>query len=65
MGDRDHWVETLICRRCKTVGIAHLSTPDKLSWTVEANSVPVGFRLVEFDDGINFYCSYCDSQVEP
>jgi hypothetical protein len=62
---RDHWIENLRCRRCRTSGIAVLSTEDKLSWAVQVESVPEGFRVIEFENAINFYCSACDRPVEP
>jgi hypothetical protein len=40
---REHWIENLMCRRCKKDGIAVLSTEDKLSWDVQVESVPEGF----------------------
>ena len=65
MAVRDHWVETLKCRRCRTVGNAHLSTADKLSWTVEVHNVDEGFKVIQSENGSNFYCAFCDRPVEP
>jgi hypothetical protein len=62
---RDHWVEYLSCRRCQTDGVAVLSTEDKLSWIVQVESAPKGFRVIRSEDGCNFYCSKCDSPAEP
>ena len=46
-------------------GIAMLSTVDKLSWAVQVESVPEGFRVIRSENGSNFYCSSCGRQVEP
>ena len=62
---REHWIENLMCRRCRKDGIAVLSTDDKLSWTVQVESVPKGFRVIQSENGSNFYCSSCDRPVEP
>jgi hypothetical protein len=62
---REHWIENLMCRRCSKDGIAVLSTEDKLSWIVQVESVPEGFRVVQSENGSNFYCSSCDRPVEP
>jgi hypothetical protein len=62
---REHWIENLMCRRCKKDGIAVLSTDDKLSWIVQVESVPEGFRAIHSEYGSNFYCSSCDRPVEP
>jgi hypothetical protein len=62
---RDHWVEYLSCRRCQTSGVDVLSTEDKLSWIIQVESVPEGFRVIRSENGSNFYCSACDRQVEP
>jgi hypothetical protein len=61
---RDHWVQFLSCRRCQTSGVAVLSTEDKLSWAVQVESVPEGFR-VKSENGSNFCCSARDRPVEP
>jgi hypothetical protein len=42
-----------------------LSTEDKLSWAVQVESVPKGFRVVRSENGSNFYCAVCDRPVEP
>jgi hypothetical protein len=62
---RDHWIEYLSCRRCQTSGIAVLSTEDKLSWIVQVESVPNGFRVIQSENGSNFCCSSCDRPVRP
>jgi hypothetical protein len=62
---RDHWVEYLRCPRCRKSGIALLSTEDKLSWILQFESIPEGFRVIQSENGSNFYCSYCDRPVEP
>jgi hypothetical protein len=54
-----------MCRRCSKDGIAVLSTENKFSWIVQVESVPEGFRVVESENGSNFYCSSCDRPVEP
>jgi hypothetical protein len=61
---RDHWVEHLVCRRCRKIGFAELSTEDKLSWNVQVDSVSEGFKLIQTENGGNFYCSSCDRAVE-
>jgi hypothetical protein len=62
---REHWIENLMCRRCKKDGIAVLSTDNKLSWEVQVESVPEGFRTVQSEYGVNFCCASCNSPVEP
>jgi hypothetical protein len=62
---REHWIENLICRRCSKDGIAVLSTEDRLSWIVQVESVPKGFRVIQSENGSNFYCSSCDRPAEP
>jgi len=62
---RDHWVEYLSCRHCQTSGVAVLSTEDKLSWIVQVENVPEGFRVIRSENGSNFYCALCDRPVEP
>jgi hypothetical protein len=62
---REHWIENLMCRRCSKDGIAVLSTENRSSWIVQVESVPEGFRVVQSDNGSNFYCSSCDRPVEP
>jgi hypothetical protein len=42
-----------------------LSTEDKLSWIVQVESVPIGFRVIRSENGSNFYCASCDRPVEP
>src|ERR1700693_4827539 len=56
---RDNWVEYLICIRCRTIGAANLSTADKLSWDVQVDSVPEGFRTTQSEYGVNFRCVSC------
>jgi hypothetical protein len=36
-----------MCSRCSKNGIAVLSTEDKLSWIVQIESVPEGFRVMQ------------------
>jgi hypothetical protein len=62
----DHWVEHLICIRCRKIGTAQLSTADKLSWDVRVDSVPDGFRMVHSEyGGVNFCCASCGSPALP
>ena len=62
---RDHWVEKLKCRRCGKIGMAELSA-DGRSWTIKVDSIPKGFQFIQSkEEGSRFYCSFCDSQVEP
>jgi copper chaperone CopZ len=65
MPARDHWIENLTCRHCQKTGNAQLSTVDALSWDVQVDSVPEGFKVAQCEYGSNFYCSTCDSAVEP
>jgi hypothetical protein len=56
MASRDHWVENHRCpkgRRCRAFADG--------GW----DSVPEGFRVVESEHGITFYCSSCDVPVDP
>ena len=62
---RDQWVEYLRCPRCRKTGVALASTEDDLSWTVQIDSLPAGFKVVGSGDVSNFYCSSCDRPVEP
>jgi hypothetical protein len=62
---RDHWVEYLRCPRCRKTGVALASTEDDLSWTVQIDSVPAGFKVIRSGDVSNFYCSTCERPVEP
>jgi hypothetical protein len=62
---RDSWVEYLRCPRCRKIGVALVSTADEYSWDVQVNSVPEGFKVIPVGDVSNFYCSSCDSPVEP
>jgi aspartate carbamoyltransferase regulatory subunit len=61
---RDHWVENLKCRQCEKTGKAELSMADGKSWIVRPDSVPSGFKVVESENGKNFYCAFCDRPVE-
>jgi hypothetical protein len=61
---REHWIENLMCRRCKNDGIAVLSTEDKLSWDVQVESVPEGFRTVRSEYGVNFRCASCNRPAD-
>jgi hypothetical protein len=62
---RDHWVEILRCPDCRRRGYASLSSTDRLSWDVQVDSVPEGFKVIEARNGSNFYCAFCDQPVEP
>ena len=63
---RDHWVEFLRCPNCRKTGVALASTDDDLSWTVQIDSIPSGFKVVRSSGDVsNFYYSSCDSPVEP
>jgi hypothetical protein len=62
---REHWIENLMCRRCKKDGSAVLSAEDKWSWDIQVESVPKGFRTVSTEYGVNFRCASCGSQAEP
>jgi hypothetical protein len=62
---RDHWVETLRCPRCRNTGLADLSDADEDAWAVHVDSVPSGFKAVQLEHGIGFYCISCDTPVEP
>jgi hypothetical protein len=43
----EHWIENLICRRCKKDGVAVLSAENKFSWDVQVASIPAGFESVQ------------------
>jgi hypothetical protein len=62
---RDHWVENLRCPQCGKIGAAELLTADALSWTVQVDSVPKGFKIVQSENGSNFHCAFCDRPVVP
>src|SRR5882724_2649733 len=62
---RDRWVEKLRCPNCRKAGIARLSATDEFSWEIQVDGVPEGFKVVGSESSSNFYCSSCDSPVEP
>jgi hypothetical protein len=61
---REHWIENLVCHRCKKDGIAALSTEDKLSWDVQVENVPEGFKAVLSEYGVNFHCASCNRPAD-
>jgi len=66
MTGMDHWVENLRCPWCLKTGRAKLSAVDELSWDVEVDSTPGGFKVVYLgDDFFNFFCASCDMPAEP
>ncbi len=65
MTGRNHWVENLRCPQRGRTGTAELSTVDSLSWAVQMDITPNGFKVIEFDNSSNFYCDFCDRPVEP
>jgi hypothetical protein len=60
----DHWVEILRCPQCEKTGPAELSQMNG-SLDIKVDSLPEGFKLVESEYGIDFYCSSCDCRVDP
>src|SRR3954453_7374971 len=63
---RDHWVENLRCPWCLQTGRAEVSAADKLSWDVEVDRTPEGFKVIHSADNYcNFYCASCDVPAEP
>jgi hypothetical protein len=65
MATDDHWVEVLRCSRCKKTGTAELTEIGSLhNIKVKADRVPEGFRVLETEYGINFYCSSCACPAE-
>jgi hypothetical protein len=62
---RNHWVENLKCPQCGKTGAADLSTADGQSWTVQVDSTPKGFKVIQSENSSNFYCVFCDRPVEP
>jgi hypothetical protein len=64
MTKRDRWVENLRCPQCGKVGQAELSMADGQSWIVRPDSIPSGFKVVESENGRNFYCAFCDRPVD-
>ena len=62
---RDSWVENLRCPNCRKTGSAQLSATDEYSWDLQVDGVPEGFKVIQLENGSNFYCSSCDSPVEP
>jgi hypothetical protein len=61
---REHWIENLVCPNCRKIGQAELSQTDDLSWDIEADLVPAGFKVIQLEHGIIFHCSSCDIAVE-
>jgi hypothetical protein len=61
----DRWVENLRCPICGKTGVAQLSVEDAYSWVAQVDSAPEGFKVIQFDYGSNFYCTLCNSPVEP
>jgi hypothetical protein len=59
----DRWVENLRCPACRKTGAARLSQAD--GWNVHVDNLPEGFYFIQSEYGSNFYCSSCDSPVEP
>jgi hypothetical protein len=37
---------------------------DSQSWTVRPDSIPAGFKVVESENGKNFYCVLCHRPVD-
>ena len=69
MTTADHWVEVLRCPRCKELGSAELSQANGQAFhdgdqDVRVDSLPDGFKVIQTEYGINFYCSSCDCPVE-
>ena len=62
---RDRWTEDLVCPNCRKTGVAELSQTDDLSWDIEADLVPAGFKVIQLEHGIQFHCASCDIAVEP
>jgi hypothetical protein len=62
---RDCWVETLKRPNCRKTGYAILSQTDDLSWDIEADFVPTGFKVIHLQHGIIFRCASCDIPAEP
>jgi hypothetical protein len=60
----DNWVEVLKCPKCGKTGLAELSAGDD-AFEGQADLVPVGFKVVQLEPGINFNCTACDVRVEP
>jgi hypothetical protein len=51
----DCWVETLKCPNCRKTGFAVISQTHELSWDMEADFVPTGFKVTHLKHGIIFY----------
>jgi hypothetical protein len=58
----DRWVENLRCPNCGKTGAARLSQED--GWNAHVDGVSEGFKVVETENGRNFYCAFCDRPVE-
>jgi hypothetical protein len=70
MTGRDQWTETLRCPKCGMTGRAELSQSNGQAFhdhdqAVCVDRVSEGFKAVQFEYGSNFYCSFCDSPVDP
>jgi hypothetical protein len=62
---RERWTEDLVCPNCRKTGVAELSQTDDLSWDIEADLVPAGFKVIQLQHGIIFHCASCDIPVVP
>ena len=62
---REHWTEDLVCPNCQKTGRAELSQTDDKSGDIEAESVPVGVKVIQLEHGIIFHCASCDVAVKP
>jgi hypothetical protein len=62
---RDSWVESLRCPQCRKTGEARLSATDAYSWDVQVDGIPEGFKVIQLGNVSNFFCTLCDSPVEP
>jgi hypothetical protein len=54
----DNWHETLRCRNCGLIGVAHLSQSEEGMIVIKA--LPVGFRAVSGEHGDTFFCKACN-----
>jgi len=59
----ERWTENLRCPVCRKTGAARLSQAD--GWSVHVDNLPDGFYFIQSENCSNFYCSSCDSPVEP
>jgi hypothetical protein len=70
MTGRDQWTENLRCPKCGLTGSVELSQASGQAYSdgdqaVRVDGIADGFKAVQFEYGSNFYCSSCDSPVEP